>query len=409
MKNVMRLAIVDPIDSSRNVIKNQLLGLDMVWLEAECSRYEFFSDVVNQTRPDIALVSLDANPTNALALISQIAYEMPTCSVLVVSSSQEGSLILQAVRNGAKEFLSYPIQLEDFVAALNRIKKLQSTNTGEREVRSSQVVSIAGVTGGVGCTSLAINLACILAKNQENAVTTIDLDLALGDADVWLDIIPDYTIQDVAENINRLDFAMLKRSLTQHECGAFLLPRPVHLEEATLITPDELRRVIALLKATFTHLILDVSKNYGPLDLAAMEASDIILLVTQLDLPSLRNVVRLLQYFEFHDGLTEKVKIVVNRAGREDSQISVSKALDTIGRDIFAKIPNDYATLIESRNNGIPLIIDAPKSKATKAFEQLALLLNEVSSEDDQEQSDSTEKPKSRKGIFSFLGSKASQ
>ena len=97
-------------------------------------------------------------------------------------------------------------------------------------------------------------------------------ELALGDADVWLDIIPDYTIQDVAENITRLDYSLLKRSLTKHDCGAFLLPRPVKLGEATSITPDELRRVIALLKATFPHLIIDVSKNFGPLDLAAMDA-----------------------------------------------------------------------------------------------------------------------------------------
>ena len=77
--------------------------------------------------------------------------------------------------------------------------------------------------GGIGCTSLAINLACCLAANPQCSVALIDLDLALGDADVWLDIIPDYTIQDVAENITRLDYALLKRSLTKHDCGLFLL------------------------------------------------------------------------------------------------------------------------------------------------------------------------------------------
>src|SRR5690606_32372535 len=104
--------------------------------------------------------------------------------------------------------------------------------------------------------------------------------------------IPDYTIQDVAENIGRLDYSLLKRSLTKHACGAFLLPRPVQIDPHAAVTPEELRRVVTLLKATFSHLILDVSKSYSPLDIAALELADTVLLVTQLDLPCLRNAVR---------------------------------------------------------------------------------------------------------------------
>ena len=399
MKTVVRLAVVDPTDSSRAAVKNLLLGLDMVWLEAECSRYEFFADVITQTQPDIALVALDADPTRGLALVARLTQDVPNCSVLVVSSSQEGSLILQAMRNGAKEFLSYPLRLEDFLAALDRIKQISGGRTGDGRVRSCQVYTVAGVSGGVGCTSLAINLACILARNERNSVAILDLDLALGDADVWLDIIPDYTIQDVAENITRLDYSLLKRSLTKHECGAFLLPRPTHMEDTQSLTPDELRRVVALLKATFTHLVIDVTKNYGPLDLAAMEMSDHVLMVTQLDLTSLRNIVRLMQYFDQRDGLPEKVKVIVNRLGLEDSQISLSKAVETIGRDIYWQIPNDYATMVESRNNGVPLTQQAPRAKLTRAIEQLAQSLD-VESQNAGEQ---PEEKKVRKGLFGLF------
>ena len=404
MKSVVRLAIVDPVDATRNSLKNLLLGIDVVWLEAECSRYEFFIDVAMQTQPDIALVSLDADATQGLALIAKLSQELPNCSVLVISSSQEGSLILQAMRNGAKEFLNFPLKLEDFLAALDRIQQSHSGKDGEARVRSSQVYSIAGVEGGVGCTALAINIACILAQNEQNSVAILDLDLALGDADVWLDIIPDYTIQDVAENITRLDYYLLKRSLTKHDCGAFLLPRPVQMEDTTAITPDELRRVIALLKATFTHLVIDLSKSYGPLDLAAMEASDAVLLITQLDLPCLRNVVRLIQFFELHDGLSEKIRVVVNRLGLEDTQISVSKALETIGREIYWQIPNDYPIMVESRNNGIPLISQAPRAKLTRSIEQLAQSIDRAGSLDEE-----PEERKQKKGLFSFLSSGGSK
>ena len=402
MKNVVRVAIVDPNDATRGQLKDLLLGLDQVWLDADCSRYEFFTDVVSQSHPDIALVSLDADSQKALMLVAQLSQQMPGTSVLVLSSSQEGSLILQAMRNGAKEFLNFPLNIEDFLAALDRIQQTGSVGNGDGRVRSSQVITVAGVGGGVGCTSLAINLACILAQNDRNSVAMIDLDLSLGDADVWLDIIPDYTIQDVAENITRLDYSLLKRSLTKHDCGAFLLPRPVQMDNTTAITPDELRRVLTLLKATFTHLVIDVSKSYGALDLAAMEASDAVLLVTQLDLSCLRNVVRLMQFVDQNETLAERIQIVVNRLGLEDSQISLSKALETIGREISWQIPNDYATMVDSRNNGVPLISRAQKAKVTKAIETIARSFDSSARSD----SDSDHEKKTRKGLFGFLSSK---
>jgi pilus assembly protein CpaE len=401
MKNVLRIAVVDPVDATRNSLKKLLLGIDVVWLEAECSRYEFFADVVGQTQPDIALVSLDADPQKGLQLVGRITQDMPNCAVLVISSSTEGSLILQAMRNGAREFLNLPLKLEDFLAALDRIRQGRGQREGEGQVRSCQMVTIVGAAGGVGCTSLAINLACVFAANPKNSVAIIDLDLALGDADVWLDIIPDYTIQDVAENITRLDYSLLKRSLTRHDCGAFLLPRPVQMEGNLSITPDELRRVLALLKATFTHLVLDVSKSYAALDYAAMEASNTVLLVTQLDLPCLRNVVRLMQAFDQREGLSQKVKVTVNRLGLEDTQISLNKALETIGHEIFWQVPNDYGTMVESRNNGVPLVTQSPKAKLTKSIEQLAQAIDK-SSAPPPEAEDKDKKPKKR--LFSFLG-----
>ena len=184
----------------------------------------------------------------------------------------------------------------------------------------------------------------------------MDLDLCLGDADVFLDTIPDYTLVDVAQNVTRLDFTLLKRSLTKHSSGLYLLPRPVQLEDIALITPDDLQRVIGLLKATFTHLVLDLSKGYTAIDLIALEMANQILLITQLDLPCLRNVVRLMMSFGNMEGLADKVKIVVNRVGLENGQITLKKAEETIGKEIFWQLPNDYRTMIEARNNGVPLI-----------------------------------------------------
>ena len=371
MSNVLRLAIVDPNDNSRTQLKNMLLGMDIVWLEAECSRYEFFSDVIGQTKPDIGVVALDSNPEKALKLLEQVRDIAPDCALLVISTSTDGQVILKAMRSGAKEFLTNPVKMEDLIGALDRISAAKF-GTGDGRGRTCHVIAICGATGGVGTTSLAVNLGSVLAKDEKNSVVLVDLDLALGDADVFLDAIPDYTLVDVAQNISRLDFTLLKRSLTKHASGLYLLPRPVQLSDSSHISPDDLTRVLGLLKASFTHMIIDLSKGYTAIDSVALKSAKDILLVTQLDLPCLRNVVRLMLSFNEDDALKDKVKIIVNRVGLESGAISLKKAQETMGRDIFWQLPNDYKTMVEVRNNGVPLIEQAPRAGITQALMALA-------------------------------------
>jgi pilus assembly protein CpaE len=233
------------------------------------------------------------------------------------------------------------------------------------------VIAVLGSRGGVGCTSLAVNLGCTLAQDRNNSVALIDLDLALGDADVALDLMPDYTLADVALNIDRLDMQFLRRSLSKHSTGLSLLPHPVQLEDVGLIREEHLQRLIGLLKASYTHLIIDLSKSFSPNDVTALRMSDVILLVAQLELSSLRNVVRMMLTLGAEEALANKVRVVLNRVGC-DTDIPVKKAEETIGKPIFHQIPNDTKPMMESRNDGVPLIQHAPRCKAQQSFAVLA-------------------------------------
>src|SRR5260370_60550 len=302
MKDVQRVAIVDPSDSTREPLRNLLLGVESVWLEAECARYEFFIDVARQSNPDLVVVALDAD------------------------HGKVGSVVL----------------------------------------------AVVGSRGGVGCTSLAVNLGCNLAQEKNHNVALIDLDLALGDADVALDLMPDYTLADVALNIDRLDMTFLRRSLCKHASGLSLLPPPVQMEDISLIHEDHLQRVIGLLRASYTHLIFDLSKRFTPTDLTAMRMADVVLLVAQLELTSLRNAVRMLHAFGTEEGMADKVKRIINRVGADDSDISLKKAEETIGKPIFWQVPNDFKAMLGARNAGVPLLEHAPKSRAHLSLLQLA-------------------------------------
>src|ERR1700687_5837388 len=114
-RDVQRIAIMDPSDSTRDQLRNLLLGIESVWLEAECARYEFFFDVISQSSPDVVIVSLDSDQNKAQTLIGQLAQVSPDLPILAASAKGDGAAILQALRNGAKEFLTAPVVIEELL------------------------------------------------------------------------------------------------------------------------------------------------------------------------------------------------------------------------------------------------------------------------------------------------------
>ena len=379
MKDVQRVAIVDPSDVTREELRKVLLGMESIWLEAECARYEFFFDVISQSSPDVVIVSLDSDQAKALTLISQLTQVSPDLPVLAVSAKGDGAAILQALRSGAKEFLTVPLVLEELLKALARLRPRgdnRNGSSGEAASKAeSQIIAVLGSRGGVGCTSVAVNLGATLAQRPGQSVALVDLDLALGDADVALDLMADYTLADVALNVERLDMQFLRQALSKHKCGLSLLPHPVQMEDIALIREDSLQRVIGLLRASFTHLVLDLSKSFAPTDVTSLHMADVILLVAQLELSSLRNVVRLVQTLGNDPTLGEKVRVVLNRVGGE-SEISLKKAEETIGQPVYWQLPNDVKLMTESRNQGVPLVLHAPKSKLQQSYAGLAQALS---------------------------------
>jgi pilus assembly protein CpaE len=399
MSSAMRLAICDPAELSREALKKMVMGIDRVCLEADCSRYEFFADVVKQTGPEAVIVNIDSNPDSAISLIERIRNDDPKCGIIAVSNSTEGQTILRVMRAGAREFVNAPVDVQELVTALDRIS--ETSSTAASRPKSGRLIAVAGASGGVGTTSVAVNLACCIAQIPNQSVALIDLDLSLGDADVFLDSIPEYTILDVAENVARLDLALLRKSLTKHNSGVYLLPRPVQLQDIESVNNSDFGRVLKLLRASFTYLIVDLSKSYNHLDIMTLQASDDILLFTQLDLPCLRNVVRLLTSLERYENISDKIKIVINRSGLDNKQISHKKAEEHIGREIYWQIPNNFSAVSESRNNGVPLIESNPNSSITQNIAALAKKL--VNPDDAENSGEDVSDKKEKKRLFSFL------
>src|SRR5262249_3294080 len=109
MRDVLRIAVVDPSEATREPLRNLLMGVESIWLEAECARYEFFFDVIHQSELDVVVISLDADEAKAINLISQVSDQYPQLPILAVSKGDDGQSILKALRSGAREFLTQPV------------------------------------------------------------------------------------------------------------------------------------------------------------------------------------------------------------------------------------------------------------------------------------------------------------
>jgi pilus assembly protein CpaE len=378
---MQRVAIVDPTESTRESLRTLLLGVDFVWLDNECARYEYFSDVIQSALPDLAIIALDADKSKALALIQQLSLEHPNLPILTISHDHQA--LLQSLQKGAKYFLTHPVGLQDMLAALRRALGDQGGSDypgGLPQQSSSSVIAVLGSRGGVGTTTLAVNLAATLAADQNNAAALIDLDLTLGDADISLEVsgFENISIADLAANIERLDMNFLRRAMAKHEpSGLSILRHPLEISQVGVIHEQHVERIINLLKLSYSHLILDLSKALLPTDLMALRMADQILLVAQLELASLRNVVRLNHCLSAEENLADKVRVVINRQGADtvEEGIGLKKAEEVIGKPIFWQIPNDPKPVIAARVAGHPLVKHAAKSRVQQSIAGMAQAL----------------------------------
>ena len=381
---MQRVAIVDPTESTRESLRTLLLGVDFVWLEAECARYEYFAEVIQASMPDLVIVTLDANKEKALQMIGQLSVEHPKLPILTISNDHQA--LLQSLQRGAKYFLTHPVGLEDMLSALRRAlgesggEVQVGGNTSARQTGASSMIAVLGSRGGVGTTTLAVNLAATLAADPTNAAALIDLDLALGDADIALEVngFENISIADLARNIERLDMNFLRRAMARHEAsGLSILRHPLEIAEGGIVHEQHVERILNLLKISYTHLVLDLSKSLLPTDLMGLRMADTILLVAQLELASLRNVVRLIHCLGGEENLADKVRVVINRQGADSVEegISLKKAEEVIGKPIFWQVPNDTKSVIGARVAGHPLVKYAPKSRVQQSIYGLAQAL----------------------------------
>ena len=371
MREMIRVVLVDPHEESRDALRRLLAGIGTIWVVEVITTYQVPAERIGAINPDLTIVGLDHDANPAIELIGSLSQAGTGPIVLPASRTCDSALILRAIRAGAREFLTLPIDPAELLEMIARLLRGREESPSA-DARGPQIIAVTSAAGGVGVTSIAVNLAATLAATKAEETILLDFDLVFGSVDAMLDIIPDNTLYNVLQNFERLDLTLLKRSMTRHGSGLYALPRPLSIEEAGKIDHETLHRLLGLLKAAFTTVVIDTSKGLQSSDFAAFEMADVILVVLQLDLTCLRNSARLVGLFQQFEGLAERVKLVVNRAGSTATEISLKKAEETLKMPISWEVPNATKVFQAARVRGGPIAEVAKGSRPHQVFLEMA-------------------------------------
>jgi pilus assembly protein CpaE len=293
--------------------------------------------------------------------------------VFFASGHSDQAVLRRAIRIGAREFFNVPIEDEEIKLALEGFKGRREKAESTEIFKDGKIINIIGSKGGVGTTTVAVNLAVSLAeKKSVQSVALIDMNLLFGDIPLFLEIEPKYNWSEITKNISRLDDTFLKNILSVDVSGVCVLPSPSYLSKQHMATPSIMERLLIVMRRMFDYVIVDGGQSLGDISLKILGLSDTVLLISILSLPCLSNTNKLLR--TFHDlGFPpdENIRVIVNRYLKK-SDISVKDAEISLEKEIFWTIPNDYQTTVTATNRGKALAQFAPREEITKNFRNLA-------------------------------------
>ena len=283
--------------------------------------------------------------------------------VYLAGNAADPDILIRAMRNGIREFIQYPVEENDFRAAIMRTAMRSSL--GEEEGDKGRIFTVLGAKSGLGSTTLAVSLACALNEREPGRTALLDLRSPSGEAHYFLDLSFEYTWADLADDISRLDATYLRSVMAEHGSGLHVLPGPNNADR-----PDDhaLFLILEQLRHNYDYVVVDTAYPHEGGLPKEVEHADTVLVALQLSLPCLARTSRLVETVLGQDPDAERrMRLVATRVSKNPS-IGVSEAADVLKRKISWTIPEDAESALSSINQGTPLITAYPKSPASRAI-----------------------------------------
>ena len=334
---------------------------------------------IENLSPDIVIMFYGTGDDDVLSLTERITLSRPRSHVILLCEYLDVDVLKSALSVGAHNVISYPKTSKEFCDYIktvfhNETARIESLSGKQSLSWISKVITVYGAKGGLGKTTLAVNLAVKLAESRKK-VALVDLNLQFGDANVFMDIEPVDTISELSQELSSPNIDLIRSYMTVHSSGVHVLCAPKSPEYAELVSPEKVQSILGQLRTYYDYVIIDTPPTFSDVTITALELSSMILFVTGLDISILKNSKQSLNILKSLQQL-DKVKIIVNRAVNIGA-ITLDDVSKLIDCPIWAKIPSDYKVAVTALNLGIPFVTGAPKTELSQAVASVSSLLLE--------------------------------
>ena len=335
---------------------------------------------IHAAEPHIILIDHKLGGQPTLDLIDDITLQYPDAAIITILHENDPVLIQQSTLAGARAFIVQPFTQVNLLSTLRRVHELEARRFKSHvlpdaikveESRPLRSLAVYSPRGGVGSTTVALNLAVALYEGTGARVLLMEGKFFFGHLDVMLNIRARNTIADLLPHASSLDENLVREVVTAHASGIKVLLAPTDLQVGQGIRPDDIYSVFINLQRFFDYTIIDVGSYLTENTVTLMDTADKIMLVTTPDLASLHDTSRFIQLSRSLGYPAEKILILLNRAdmlgGVKSKDIEAA-----LHHQVYAQIPDDHANALRSLNRGIPLIVRYPRSPVSRAIHQLA-------------------------------------
>lgn len=303
-----------------------------------------------RTSGDLIGIELAADPSAGLAAIRDLHARAPGAAIIAASCDGGVELVRAAMQAGACDVLSLPLAAAEVHKTLLRFTSAVIAAPAART--AGQVITIYGVRGGLGATTLAVNLGFKIASATGAESAIVDLDVQRGDVAAFVNLVPVHSLATFATAPGDIDEVYLASALTRHSSGVSVLAAPPTLEEAELVGDREVEMALRLLRMRFAYTIVDTPRVISSTVLTALEDSDRIFILTDLSVPSVRAARRIFELLARLEGAGDRAELLITEI--VPGPLDVKKAAQVIGQQPFAIIPRDDSAG-SAMNDGVPL------------------------------------------------------
>lgn len=364
---LIKLLIADDMDELRSNIRRMLNNQDNIRVVGEARNGRETIDLVKEFQPHVVLMDINMPELDGLKAAEILTKDFPNVQTVIMSIQSEQEYFRRAMKAGAKDFLVKPFSTNDLVETVNNVFNRWLKDRPELYANepSAEIFSFFATKGGVGRTTLAVNLAVSLASKGKKTLL-IDASLQFGDVGITLNQAAKKTISNVVEG-GGFSFNEIEKCLIKHESGLDLLLAPREPAFAEAIKTEHLLKIIEAVKPIYQYVIFDLPPTISEKELAILDRTNLVFLVATLEISSLKNTKICLKTFTDINFDLTKVKLILNK---EILNVGISKADLEAGLAIpvYATVPMESEIAQRSLNQGEAFVLKSPTSAIARSI-----------------------------------------